>query len=145
MTVLRKITAFQQVETSSRTQSGSAALYSLYKYICTSMQSVEKDTMLISKVFWLLFVDELTSHMSRVADGDDNWFWRCYFKMNFIHTQIWYLSTLNSTLVSQVSNRTVRLDKCTEEEILAQMIFFRTSASLKTLVVAPSGQIVVRL
>lgn len=57
------------------------------------MQSVAKDTMLISKVFWLLFVDELTSHMSRVADGDDNWFWRCYFKMNFIHTQIWYLST----------------------------------------------------
>lgn len=58
-----KKTAFQQVETSSRTQSVSAALYSLYKYICTSMQSVAKDTMLISKVFWLLFVDELTSHM----------------------------------------------------------------------------------
>lgn len=53
--------------------------------------------------------------------------------MNFIHTQIWYLSTLNSTLVSQVSNRTVRLDKRTEEEILAQMIFFRTSASLNDL------------
>lgn len=54
-------------------------------------------------------------------------------------------SSLNFILVSQVSNRTVRLDKRTEEEILAQMIFFRTSASLKTLVVAPSGQIVVRL
>lgn len=39
------------------------SIYILYKYICTPMQSVEKDTMLISKVFWLLFVDELTGHM----------------------------------------------------------------------------------
>lgn len=39
--------------------------YSLYKYICTSMQCVAKDMMLIFKVVWLLFVvwDELTGHM----------------------------------------------------------------------------------